>query len=129
MDAATRDLVRARAGDTCEYCRLPQSALLLVTFHIEHIIARQHGGSDDPNNLAFSCHHCNLHKGPNLTGIDPASGQVVLLFNPRLDHWDDHFDRQGIAIVGRTPVGRTTVRTLAMNSTAQLKIRSKLHGS
>lgn len=76
MDAATRNLARARAGDRCEYCRLHQSIVPLATFHAEHIIARQHGGTDDASNLALSCHHCNLHKGPNLTGIDPETGRI-----------------------------------------------------
>jgi hypothetical protein len=50
MDAATKRLVRQRAQERCEYCRLPQTAQPFVTFHVEHIIAKQHGGSDDPNN-------------------------------------------------------------------------------
>jgi len=32
MDAGTRRLVRERAGERCEYCRLPQSALPLADF-------------------------------------------------------------------------------------------------
>jgi len=48
MDAAVRHLVRQRAGDCCEYCRLPQEAVD-ATFHVEHIIALQHGGNDDPS--------------------------------------------------------------------------------
>jgi len=66
MDAATRRLVRHRAGNRCEYCGLQQDAVPVVTFHIEHIIPNQHGGTDDPSNLAFACFHCNQHKGPNL---------------------------------------------------------------
>jgi len=125
MDAATRRLVRDRAGGRCEYCGLPQDALPLVTFHAEHIIAKQHGGPDDPGNLAFSCHHCNLHKGPNLTGIDPDTGSVVALFHPRRDPWSDHFVAQGATVVGLTPTGRATVRTLAMNAQSQLDARSE----
>src|SRR4051794_3686215 len=117
MNAATRQLVRDRAGDRCEYCGLPQEALPLVTFHVEHIRAKQHGGSDDPSNLALSCHHYNLHKGPNLTGIDPETDTLTPLFDPRRDAWDEHFARRGLLIVDLTPVGRTTVRVLAMNST------------
>ena len=71
IDAATRRLVRERAGNRCEYCGLLQAHLTFSVFHIEHIIARQHGGSDDPDNLALACYHCNWHKGTNLTGIDP----------------------------------------------------------
>lgn len=73
MDRAARAAVRARAGDRCEYCGLEQRSLPLVTFHVEHVIPRQHGGGDEPENLALACHHCNLHKGPNLTGIEEGS--------------------------------------------------------
>ena len=72
MDAETRRLVRERAGARCEYCRLPQEYSELL-HHIEHIVAKQQGGMDDAGNLALACHRCNLHKGPNLTGIDPAA--------------------------------------------------------
>ena len=32
------------------------------------------------SNLAVACHHCNLYKGPNLTGIDPSTRKVVRIF-------------------------------------------------
>lgn len=126
MDAATRNLVRTRAGNACEYCRLPQSALPAATFHVEHIIAMQHGGSDEPENLALACLHCNLHKGPNLTGIDPDSGEVVRLFDPRSDAWAEHFARHGEVVVGLSRTGRATVRVLAMNAPVQVQTRSAL---
>ena len=47
------------------------------------------------SNLALACHHCNLHKGPNLTGIDPLTQLVTTLFNPRVDRWDEQFARDG----------------------------------
>ena len=53
--------------------------------HIEHIVARQHGGLSRLDNLALACWNCNLKKGPNLSGIDPTTGLVVALFNPRKD--------------------------------------------
>jgi 5-methylcytosine-specific restriction endonuclease McrA len=70
MDAATGELVRQRAGNLCEYCHLPQ-VFSGLRFHIEHIVPRQHGGTDDPGNLALACPECNFRKGTNLTGIDP----------------------------------------------------------
>ena len=64
MDAATRQSVRQRALDRCEYCRLPQSAQPFVTFHVEHVIARQHGGTDHLDNLCLACERCNLSFEP-----------------------------------------------------------------
>lgn len=105
MDGATCDLVRGRAGFCCEYCRLAQKYSEL-SHHIEHIVARQHGGSDRIDNLALACHRCNLHKGPNLTGIDPQSGQVASLFHPRREIWEEHFSFDGEWIIGLTTTGR-----------------------
>ncbi len=54
MVAATRDFVRRRAADRCEYCHLPQEATPFIPFHVEHIIAKQHVdvAQDDPSGLA-----------------------------------------------------------------------------
>ncbi len=94
--------------------------------HIEHIVAKQHLGNDDPVNLALACNHCNLHKGPNLSGVDPDSGQIVPLFNPHADTWGEHFTLQGPWIVGLTPVGRATVQVLAMNAPDLIDLRNDL---
>jgi 5-methylcytosine-specific restriction endonuclease McrA len=82
--------VQRRAVYRCEYCGVPQAAFRRP-FHLEHIIARQHGGGTVPENLALACWQCNLKKGPNLTGIDPETGRVTRLFHPRKDNWQDHF--------------------------------------
>ncbi|MBW3624304.1 MAG: HNH endonuclease [Armatimonadetes bacterium] len=125
MDAITRRQVRARASNLCEYCGLPQEADPFYSFHIEHVIPKQHGGTDDSTNLALACHHCNLHKGPNLAGIDPNTGQMEPLFNPRTQLWEDHFEPHGVRIIGRTPVGRVTVRVMDMNSDEQRELRAE----
>ena len=125
MDAATSQFVRQRAGNRCEYCRLPEEFSGL-RFHIEHIIARQHGGTDDTGNLALACPECNLHKGTNLTRVDPDTGQVTPLFDPRRDLWDDHFRRIEANIVGKTAVGRTTAWLLELNTGGRLTLRQRL---
>ena len=62
---------RAGNANTADYTGTLAAAVL----HIEHITPRQHGGDDNADNLAGSCcPACNLHKGPNLTGIDPHTG-------------------------------------------------------
>jgi 5-methylcytosine-specific restriction endonuclease McrA len=126
MDAATRRLVRERAANRCEYCRIPQDAEPLARFHVEHVIARKHGGDDDLANLALACHHCNLHKGSNLSGIDPQDGRIVRLYPPRRDLWDDHFFVEDASVLGHTPVGRATVRVLEMNLAERMELRTRL---
>jgi len=125
MDSATRERVRQQAENRCEYCRLPQHASAL-RFHLEHIIARQHGGSDNADNLALACPECNYRKGTNLSGIDPDTGKVLPLFHPRHEQWADHFARDGARIVGKTPTGRTTVWLLEMNTGDRLRWREML---
>lgn len=102
MDEGLRQFVRERATYRCEYCRLPQDAEPFFAYHVEHIVARQHGGRDDIGNLALACYHCNSHKGPNLSGFDPESGVLVRLFHPRQDEWDEHFERNGVVPQGST---------------------------
>ncbi len=125
MDAGIRNLVRHRAGNRCEYCRLPQESYDL-SFHIEHIVASQHQQDDTQSNLALACDRCNLHKGTNLVTIDPVTGDRVELFNPRMDSWDEHFEFVGAEIIGQTPTGRATARLLQMNSERRLLLRKRL---
>jgi 5-methylcytosine-specific restriction endonuclease McrA len=124
MDELTKARVRERAGNRCEYCTLHQKDSPLAALHVEHIVPRFHGGSDDLDNLALACVDCNLHKGTNLTGIDPVTNQVTELFNPRRDLWRVHFGWRNIYIVGKTAIGRTTIRVFNMNSEDQLALRS-----
>ena len=114
MDPALSQSVRQRAGHRCEYCRLPQACSPL-RFHVDHIVARQHGGGEELENLAQACPECNRHKGTNLSGVDPDTGEVVRLFHPQRDRWEDHFRLEGAQIIGRTAVGRTTAWLLEMN--------------
>jgi len=126
VDAGLRTLVRKRAEQRCEYYRLPQLAASFFAFHIEHIVARQHGGDDNSENLALACPDCNRYKGPNLTSIDPQTNEIVRLFDPRKNNWEEQFELQGPLIVGCTPTGRATVRLLNMNEHDRLDMRSEL---
>jgi HNH endonuclease len=117
---AFRELVEARAGGACEYCRLLQAATG-VTFHIEHVTPRSRGGRTVMSNLALSCPGCNLAKSDRTVGKDRGE-EVRPLFNPRdyepwLLGWHLHFalDRESGMILPRTPVGEATVKALRMN--------------
>ena len=123
MDGRIRDTVRERARNHCEYCLAHQQDEPFFRYQVEHIIARQHGGKDESDNLALACPHCNRHKGPNLSGIDPVDGALVPLFNPRRQKWTDHFDMNGALIIGKSPVGRAIVRVLKLNEPTRLVVR------
>lgn len=130
MEELVRQLVRERAGNRCEYCRLPQQIGATVRFHIEHIRPCQHGGNDDPANLALACPTCNWNKGPNMSAVDPKTDILSPLFNPRSDRWREHFALVGLEIVGLTNVGRATLRLLRMNDPEYVEVRRELdaHG-
>jgi hypothetical protein len=125
IDAATRRLVIERAGNRCEYCRLPQAAYA-ATFNVDHVVASQHRRDDGHSNLALSCPKCNRKKGPNLAGIDPATQSVVTLFHPRTDVWSDHFRWNGPLLIGITPRGRATIVALDLNGSGRVELRRAL---
>jgi hypothetical protein len=135
---AYRELVEARAGGACEYCRLLQAGTG-VTFHIEHLIPRSRGGQTTISNLALSCPGCNLAKAQRTAGQD-ESGRTRPLFNPReyeswLLGWHLHFvlDRDSGMILPRTARGEATIKALRMNDSLRvyarkLQIRAGLIG-
>jgi hypothetical protein len=125
MDEALTRLVWGRAGDCCEYCQLPQ-AYSVLQFEVDHVIAREHGGRTALGNLALSCFYCNSAKGPNIAGLDPRTGRLTRLFHPRRHQWAYHFRWDGPVLVGRTPVGRTTVVVLNMNEPEAVAMRQAL---
>ena len=125
MDVRTQDMIRQRAGCRCEYCHLPDEPWHLP-FHVEHIVAVVHEPNHHETNLAWACPQCNWHKGPNLTTLDPDTGEKVDLFNPRSDVWEDHFVMEEFTIIGLTPMGRGTVQLLKMNLPIRIEVRQQV---
>ena len=115
-------LVHRRARECCEYCRLPQ-AHSGIPFEIDHIIAKKHHGPTTEASLALACFFCNSAKGPNIAGIDPDTGKLASLFNPRRQSWVRHFRWNGPLLVGRTRCGRATIAVLAINDPAFVHLR------
>jgi hypothetical protein len=95
----------------------------LAALHVEHVLPRKHGGGDSLGNLALACIDCNLHKGSNVAGYDPETKELTELFSPRRHRWNDHFEWQGVLIVGTTSVGRTSVQVLQLNAEERLQLR------
>lgn len=118
----TREFVRRRANEACEYCGLPQHASVLP-HQIDHIIGRQHRGTDDVENLCLCCIRCNLKKGPNIASIDPKTRLVSALYHPRRHTWHEHFAVVEATIIGLTAEGRTTVELMDMNNEERVRLR------
>ena len=123
VPAAVRRLVRERAGDRCEYCRVAAWADR-ETLQFDHVRPLQHLGRTDAANLCLACAHCNQARGPNMSGFDPGDDSLVALFNPRADRWDEHFRAIRGLIFGLTPAGRASVRLLRMNAAERIFFRT-----
>ena len=122
--AGLRRLVLRRSGDRCEYCHLPQAGQE-ATFHIDHIQPVSAAGQTIADNLALACVSCSLRKAARETGADPETANEVPLFNPRIDLWSEHFEWEGVRLLGLTPTGRATIEALDMNRELILAIRQE----
>jgi hypothetical protein len=122
---AVETFVNQRAGGRCEYCQLPE-AFSELPFQMDHVVARKHGGGTVAENLAYACLYCNSYKRPNLAGVDPLTGDVVRLFNPRADKWADHFEWRGAWLSGISPHGRVTIDVLKINHPDAVLVRQNL---
>ena len=123
-----RRRVRRRAKFRCEYCHYPQIACY-APFHCDHFLPKYRGGITHFGNLIFACPTCNGAKRlRRIDAADPTTGLRVPLFNPRIDVWDEHFrwSANGLKILGKTPIGRATVRTLRFNRRGVSVLRSML---
>jgi len=63
----------------------------MARLEIEHLMPRAKGGSDLEFNLWLSCPICNRFKSDLISAVDPETGAVVPLFNPRDQNWFEHF--------------------------------------
>jgi 5-methylcytosine-specific restriction endonuclease McrA len=117
-----RRLVYERARGCCEYCLISE-IIGFERHQIDHIIAEKHGGDTHKDNLALSCRLCNTFKGSDIASVDDETGQIVPLFNPRSDDWNEHFKIEFGSFVGLTPNARATIQLLRLNSLTRIEER------
>jgi hypothetical protein len=113
---ARRERLRRRASGRCEYCRSPEH-FCPDPFCEEHIHPQSGGGLSKDENLAWSCFGCNGAKAAAIVARDPESGEIVPLYNPRMENWGDHFvwSVDLCSVIGVTPTGRATANRLRLN--------------
>jgi hypothetical protein len=127
VPASLKRKVAQRAQQLCEYCRCPET-FSPDSFTIDHIQPRQLGGATTPENLAWACFGCNGRKFTKTVSTDPLTGEVVPLFNPREQIWDEHFvwSEDTTRLIGQTSCGRATVEALTLNRAGVINLRRLL---
>src|SRR5438045_165446 len=135
ISAALRRFVFDRARERCEYCQI--EGWPLTVDHVVPVVAWKAArrgqdpppfDPDSPENLAAACAPCNRAKWNAITGHDVLTDQLTRLFNPRTDHWDDHFAwvEDYEEVVGLTPIGRGTAARLRLNRPIYRQQRRRL---
>jgi hypothetical protein len=125
MNAQLRMQIRQRAGDRCEYCQMPQHATVLP-HEVDHIRSQKHGGPSIAENLCWACALCNSFKGTDVASFVPGSSEIVRLFNPRIDPWDEHFHWQDHILHGKSAIGAVTIALLRINQSDRVEHRRLL---
>lgn len=122
-----KETVKTRANGCCEYCK-SQERFSSTPFSKEHILPSSKGGSDELSNFALSCQGCNNHKYNHVAAIDPVTGRVAPLFNPRTQDWHQHFiwSVDCTSMIGITPTGRATIEKLKLNRPGLVNLRREL---
>jgi len=119
-----RRQIRDYFGNCCAYCKTAES-LTVAIFEVEHIVPQSAGGATVFDNLCLACPTCNRYKASRRLVEDPVTEQMVPLFHPQQQAWEDHFSWADNAteIVGRTPTGRATIAALRMNRPQLIRVR------
>ena len=116
ISAALAEKIREQAQLRCGYCLVGEH-LIGIRMEFEHLLPLAKGGQTVEENLWLSCRNCNGFKHTLTEAADPETGQLTSLFNPRTQHWFEHFgwNEDHTEIIGLTSVGRATVLALKLN--------------
>jgi len=128
VPAKLKRMVAERAQGFCEYCRSPVR-FAMQSFSVDHIVPIDAEGKTIAENLAYACEGCNAHKHTKTQALDSVTNELVPLFNPRRQKWQEHFawSLDFTLIVGLTPIGRTTIEILQMNRDGVVNLRRALY--
>jgi hypothetical protein len=100
----------------CCYC-LTAEANSGIRLTYDHLVPVSKGGVTIFENVCLACSACNQYKAHATHAVDPITGEIVPLFNPRTQRWSDHFNwsTDTTRVEGSTPIGRATVIALRLN--------------
>ena len=119
-----RRQIRDHFANCCAYCKTAES-LTVAIFEVDHIEPQSAGGATVFGNLCLCCPTCNRYKASRQLVEDAMTEQLVSLFHPHQQEWQEHFSWSSDAteIVGRSPIGRATIAALRMNRSQLVRVR------
>jgi len=124
ISKSLREKISKQARYRCGYC-LTSEFIVGAPMEIDHIIPVALGGPTEEANLWLACSLCNDHKNDRIAALDPETDEIVRLFNPRLEDWQEHFawSADGERMIGKTPKGRATILALNLNRPSLVRAR------
>ncbi len=110
----------------CCYCKTNAANSGIPMTH-DHIKPISKSGENTFENICLACRSCNEFKSDLVEAIDPLSGEITSLFNPRIQKWSDHFvwSSDATRIEGLTTIGRATITCLRMNNSVIIVARRR----
>jgi hypothetical protein len=121
VSAEVRAAVRAVFGGRCGYCGVSEMSVG-GELEIDHHHPQAAGGSDDIDNLVYTCTACNRFKG----GYAPArdAPESLRLLHPRRDNMVAHIaETVHGRLLGLTPRGWFHIRRLHLNRPQLVELR------
>jgi hypothetical protein len=110
---------------SCAYCSMSECEAQAIRFTIDHYEpqASRPDLRDDYQNLMYCCEECNLLKGdrspPTL-----ARAAGYRFFRPDNDNFQDHFERAGVRLNPKSPVGDYSITALGLNRLSLRRLRA-----
>lgn len=97
-----------------------------IGYELDHIIPRKHGGTNELDNLAWSCAICNNNKGTDVGTFLLPELDLVRFYHPRLDVWGEHFELSNSLSAPKTDIGKATIKIFKLNDPNRIEEREFL---
>lgn len=119
-----RKYLRADFVYSCAYCSMSEAEAQAIRFTMDHYEpqASRPDLKDDYENLMYCCDECNMRKG-NRTPPEVARSAGFRFFRPDNDNFADHFERNGIRLNPKSPVGDYSIDALDLNRLSLRRLR------
>lgn len=93
---------------------------------MDHIVARQHGGATELENLASPASIATALMARTLPALIRIAAKSFACSIPDANSWTEHFVWNGPQLQARTQIGRVTIALLLINDPEVVAVRKAL---